>query len=159
DGLADGLDFVRQINPEGGAESTGLVTRFSMRRLPAPPGFPVPVRLLSQADIVKIIGNTFFSDCDLSEEEVPNAAAISKAIDAARQALQGSPSGGLAEEDIWDIQEYFERQFKGDQIVRALSSGGYWSGLAELAPRLPLEARGQLFSLLWGGIEPFTSLY
>ena len=31
DDIAPGLDFVRQINPEGGRESTGLVTRFSMR--------------------------------------------------------------------------------------------------------------------------------
>jgi hypothetical protein len=159
DGLADGLDFVRQINPEGGAESTGLVTRFSMRRIPAPAGFPVPVRLLSQADIVKIIGNTFFSDCDLSEEDAPDAAAILKAAEAARGKVQAAPLAGLTEDDVWDIQEYFERQFKGDQIVRALSSGGYWNALAELAPRLPLPARAELFSLLWGGIEQFTALY
>ena len=74
DGVAEGLDFVRQINPEGGAESTGLVTRFSMRHVPTPQGFPVAVRLLSQADIVKIIGNSYFSDCDLSEEKIPDAA-------------------------------------------------------------------------------------
>ncbi len=159
DGLSEGLDFVRQINPEGGAESTGLVTRFSMRRAPAPAGYPVPVRLLSQADIVKIIGNTFFSDCDLSDEQIPDAAVILKAVEAGRRSLQASPLPGLSEDDVWDIQEYFERQFKGDQIVKALSSGGYWNALAELAPRLPLAARSELFALLWGGIEPFTALY
>src|SRR6516225_7709706 len=52
DAIAPGLDFVRQINPEGGRESTGLVTRFSMRRLTAPSGYPVAVRLLSQPEVV-----------------------------------------------------------------------------------------------------------
>lgn len=160
DGIADGLDFVRQINPEGGAESTGLVTRFSMRKVAAPPDFPVAVRLLSQADIVKIIGNTYFSDCDLSEESVPNVARIQDAVTAARAAAgRGGNSSSFGEDDIWDIQEYFERQFKGEPIIRALASGGYWEYLAELAPKVPIAARGQLFGLLWGGIEPFTSLY
>lgn len=159
DGLPGGLDFVREINPEGGAESTGLVTRFTMRRKPTPAGFPVPVRLLSQADIVKVIGNTFFSDCDLSEEVSPTAAEIARLAEEARAAALSAPQPGLAEQDVWDIQEYFERQFKGEQIVRALSSGGYWTALGDLAPRLPLAARAALFAPLWGRVEAFTELY
>ncbi|MBV9219043.1 MAG: virulence factor SrfC-like protein [Methylobacteriaceae bacterium] len=159
DGIPGGLDFVRQINPEGGAESTGLVTRFSMRHVATPAGFPVAVRLLSQADVVKILGNTYFSDCDLSEEDVPDAARIQAAAEEARRSAGSAPSPGLVEDDIWDIQEYFERQFKGEPIVRALANSGYWEYLAELAPRLPLAARGKLFGLLWGEIEQFTALY
>jgi hypothetical protein len=157
--IPGGLDFVRQINPEGGAESTGLVTRFSMRRVAAPPGFPVPVRLLSHADVVKIIGNTFFSDCDLSEEPIPDAASIGKLAEEVRRSTQSAPVPSMTEDDVWDIQEYFERQFKGVEIVKALSSGGYWTMLAELAPRATLPSRAALFSMLWGGIEPFSALY
>ncbi len=159
DGLGAGLDFVRQINPEGGAESTGLVTRFTMRPKAAPPGFPVPVRLLSQADVVKVIGNTFFSDCDLSEEEGVDAARVNGLAEEARPAVQAGPLPGLTDEDVWDIQDYFERQFKGQSIVRDLSSAGYWTILADLAPRVPLQARAKLFAPLWGSIEPFTELY
>jgi hypothetical protein len=158
DGVPEGLDFVRQINPEGGAESTGLVTRFSMRHLPTPQGFPVAVRLLSQADIVKIIGNSYFSDCDLSEEKIPDAARIQSVVEKARGA-KSVTGPGLTEEDVWDIQDYFERQYKGEEIIRALSAGGYWDALAEIAPRAPLSARTELFGLLWGEIEPFGSLY
>ena len=70
--VTPGLDFVRQINPEGGRESTGLVTRFSMRPVPTPPGYPVAVRLLSQSDVVKILGNTYLLDCELDDEEIPD---------------------------------------------------------------------------------------
>ena len=159
DGLPDGLDFVRDINPEGGAESTGLVTRFTMRRSPSPAGFPVPVRLLSQADIVKVIGNSFFSDCDLSEEIAPTAAAVAQLAEQARASKRASPLPGLPEQDVWDIQEYFERQFKGEQIVRALSGAGYWTAVGDLVPFLPVAARAALFAPLWGGVEAFTALF
>ncbi len=43
------LDFVRDINPEGGQEATGLITRFTLRPAAAPEGAPVPLRLLSQS--------------------------------------------------------------------------------------------------------------
>jgi hypothetical protein len=158
EGVPEGLDFVRQINPEGGAESTGLVTRFSMRNISTPSGFPVAVRLLSQADIVKIIGNSYFSDCDLSEEKIPDAARIRAVVEKARSA-SSAPVAGLSEEDVWDIQDYFERQYKGEEIIRALSAGGYWDALAELAPHAPLSERVGLFGLLWGEIEQFGALY
>ncbi|HQC72058.1 MAG TPA: virulence factor SrfC family protein, partial [Candidatus Competibacteraceae bacterium] len=52
------IDFIRDINPEGGRESTGLVTRFSLQPgAPVTPATPVRMRLLTQTDLVKIIGN------------------------------------------------------------------------------------------------------
>ena len=35
------LDFLKDINPPGGQEATGLVTRFTMHPQPSPPGAPV----------------------------------------------------------------------------------------------------------------------
>ena len=47
-GGTDGtLDYIREINPEGEGESTGLVTRFTMDRCPTPDGYPVRLTLLS----------------------------------------------------------------------------------------------------------------
>ena len=42
------LDYISEVNPEGEGESTGLVTRFTMRREPTPEGFPIKLTLLSQ---------------------------------------------------------------------------------------------------------------
>ena len=64
-------DFISEINPEGGKESTGLVTRFTMTRPESlPEGHPVQIRLLSETDLVKIIANTWFADCEHKEEQV-----------------------------------------------------------------------------------------
>jgi hypothetical protein len=157
DNTPPGLDFVRQINPEGGRESTGLVTRFSMRPVTTPSGYPVAVRLLSQADVVKILGNTYLLDCELDDEVIPDEADLNALVAKARTMTASSP--GLGEEDLWDIREYFEqRQFKGEPIMRQLSAIGYWDTLQELAPALSTEGRSLLFSMLWGRINEFTSV-
>ncbi|MFM7415442.1 MAG: virulence factor SrfC family protein, partial [Alphaproteobacteria bacterium] len=49
--------FNRDINPDGGKESTGLVTRFTTRPVNGLPGMPVVCRMLSETDIVKIMAN------------------------------------------------------------------------------------------------------
>src|SRR5689334_4589040 len=57
-------DFLREINPSGGEESTALVTRFTIHPVETPAGFPVAVRLHSQMDIAKILANTYALDVD-----------------------------------------------------------------------------------------------
>ena len=157
DGVPEGLDFVREINPEGGQESTGLVTRFTIRRESSPAGFPVALRLLSLTDVIKILGNTFFSDCDLSEEDVPGPQKIRALLNEAEAQAARDPVDALGEEDIWDLQEYFEKYFKGEAIIKALGPT-YWNRVAELAPRLPIGPRAALLSVLWGEIPQFTRL-
>ena len=152
----EGKDFIAEINPEGGKEFTGLVTRFSLTRQAHPKGFPVCLRLLSEADVIKIIANTFFLDGDLSEEAVPSPEDIEAALRAARAAAGGDVPG-LGEDEVYDIQEYVEKHFRGSEQARALQP--FWEEAAQLAPRLQPEGRGALLAILWGGHEPFTRLY
>ena len=56
--------------PGGRAQITGLVTRFSLKPgSEVAPAAPVQMQLLSQTDLVKILGNTYYADCDHSEDE------------------------------------------------------------------------------------------
>jgi len=67
DDPAGQLNYLRDVNPEGQGESTGLVTRFTMVRDKTPPGFPIKLSLLSEADIIRAVLNSFFNDGDGSE--------------------------------------------------------------------------------------------
>src|SRR5205814_10000947 len=58
------VDFIAEINPKGGKEATGLVTRFTIHPIKTPPGFPVALRLLNQTDLVKVIVNSYANDGD-----------------------------------------------------------------------------------------------
>jgi hypothetical protein len=56
-------DFLKDINPPGvGAESTGVVTRFTINNEVKFEEFPIKVKLLSAKDIVIIVLDSFFLD-------------------------------------------------------------------------------------------------
>jgi hypothetical protein len=156
DGL-DPVDFLSEINPIGEKESTGLVTRFTIRRpaVPTPPGFPVRLRLLTEMDVVKILANSYFFDGDQTKESVPDPGRLSSALSAlARRAPVPS---GLTEDDVLDLEEYCQKHFGGARLLDAL--GRFWEDARRLVPQLDLAGRAELFSMLWGGHAPFTRIY
>lgn len=155
-GAEDGeLDYLQDINPAGGGESTGLVTRFTMSRSDTPSGFPVQLRLLSEADIACVIINSFFMDGNQSEPR-PTIAKINQHIQDYQVAV-GGPHPGLQEEEVWEIREYVQRRFGA--LAYAAELDGFWESAAEIAPRLTGKKRAQFLSLLWGKHDALTELY
>ena len=63
-------DFLAEINPPGDRESTGLVTRFTVVPGTTDTTHPVELRLLTETDLVKILGNSFLSDFDPNNRTV-----------------------------------------------------------------------------------------
>ncbi len=110
---ASARDFIREINPVGEKESTGLVTRFSIRaqRAPAgPPGLPAPAlgRRHRQDHRQHLLPRWRPQGRDRCRR--PSA---SMRCSRAPARPPGRRSPGLSDEDVWDIQEYFEQQFAG----------------------------------------------
>jgi hypothetical protein len=151
-------DFLREINPPGNRESTGLVTRFGLGLSDTSAEFPVRVRLLTQTDIVKILGNSFLLDFDhqKAEFEGPDGAAIRKRLAELRAKAQPAPVGDLESDDVLDLIEYFDTFFAG---VTAELRTDYWREAIDLAPRLSGRDRARLWSILWYDFQPFTELY
>lgn len=154
-------DFLREINPPGDRESTGLVTRFTLQAGGADNSdYPVSLRLLSETDLVKILANSFFSDFDQNNAKVKLAAGdeVRKAVEKARGRIKAqAPAPHLDEIEMFDLGEYF-RQYFANQAA-TLGSAGYWEQLIELVPRLALQDRAELFSVLWNGLPDFTTLF
>jgi hypothetical protein len=152
-------DFLREINPPGDRESTGLVTRFTAHKSPVDADHPVELRLLSETDLVKILANSFYSDFDPNNMtfKLPDETAIREALVAAAADAGGTAAAHLDEITLYDLGEYFHRNFGAR--IDALSRVGYWDGVIASAGRLPLEKRAKLYSMLWGGIEAFTQLF
>lgn len=147
-------DFISEVNPEGGKESTGLVTRFTMTRpkdLPA--GFPVQVRLLSETDIVKIIANTYFADCELKEDPKSDIRVTLNAL----SGRQGHGDGVIGLDELEDLREYLAKDFRSKARVQELENK-YWEQALTLGPKLSLEDRIQLYALIWDEVDEFTQL-
>ena len=151
-------DFLREINPPGNRESTGLVTRFGLGLSDVAPDFPVRVRLLTQTDIVKILGNSFLLDFDHQKAafERPDGGAIRKRLAELRTKVMPTPPGDLDADDVLDLIEYFDTFFAG---VTSELRTDYWREAIDLAPRLSGRDRAKLWSVLWYDFQPFTELY
>lgn len=148
-------DFLSEINPEGGKESTGLVTRFTLTRpenLPA--GYPVQIRLLSETDLVKIIANAYYADFEHKEQGKSDMAATLEQLK--KQA--GAPGASHIDLDAMeDLREYLATEFAAKPRVRDLERG-YWNEAIVLGPELDLEGRVRLYSIIWDEVEEFTNL-
>ena len=159
-------DFISEINPEGGKESTGLVTRFTMTRdEAAPAGHPVRLRLLTETDLVKILANTYYADCE--HKDTPDSAAIMKALDdLERRAGPGGVDangwpltvpGGVSLDEWEDLREYLVKDFRAKPRVQELERS-FWSRALAVGPRLDAPGRLRLYSLIWNDVMPFTNL-
>ena len=150
------LDYISKINPAGDGESTGLVTRFTVTRAPTPEGFPIQLNLLSEADIARMIINSFYEDGDQSE--APPEASDLKTHFAEHAGKAGAAEvPGLTFEEIYEIAEYVENTF--GKVAYASHLRGFWDEAAGLAPRMSVADRGAFLSILWGGYPALTELY
>lgn len=145
-------DFVSEINPPGGKEATGLVTRFTLHKpKDVPSDYPVQTRLLSETDLVKIIANTYFADCE-HREEPQSVIADTLANLKKRQKDKGT---GISLDALEDLREYLVKDFRGKARVQELERS-YWEEAIELGQRLDLEGRIQLYALIWDEVPEFT---
>jgi len=149
-------DFLRDINPPGGIESSGLVSRFTTSAPATPPGAPVAVRLLSQTDLVRIFANTFLEDFD-ADVALPTPQILEQVMTNAANRAGPVPRDGMVAADIEDLAEYFDRHFRGHALLAALDAAGYWRRVTDLAPRLAASDRAAIFAPLWGGVAQFTN--
>ncbi|MDR0339342.1 MAG: putative virulence factor [Desulfovibrio sp.] len=150
-------DFLSEINPAGGKESTGLVTRFTLTKpAEAPAGYPVHARLLSVIDVVKILANTYFSDAE--HMEAPDRDSMLATLGALEKRAGASPTGGMTADDVEDLQEYIHKYFRSKARVQQLLDQHFWARVIPLAPLLGDADRAELFGLIWDGIAPFTDL-
>lgn len=149
-------DFLKDLNPGGAKESTGLVTRFTMTP-PAdiPPDYPVHVRLLSEAELVKIFANTYFCDCD--HKEKVDKSAIQSAVSALKGCV-GGECRHITLDVMEDLREYVTNSFGGMSRAAALDEV-YWHDAIEMAPRLSLDDRAKLFGIIWDGIPEFNDMF
>lgn len=152
------LQFIGHVNPPGGGkEATGLVTRFTRQTIEAPKGYPIELTLFSEADVAKILGNSFFNDFNREKVKFNTEAIhIRQHLAALEKQRQPNPTGGISEDDMVDIRDYFENRF--EQSMAPLSAD-FWPAAIELAPRLPPAARAKLLSVLWNEIPELTDAY
>lgn len=170
-GSGDGaarLDFLSQVNPAGGNETTGLVTRFSLRPQTSPPGYPVVLRGLREADIVKILANTFRFELkgqyrlqtsdDTFEDRTPTPERIAALADQLARLRQPKPQPGFTIEEVYEVREYIEKNVE-DHLLGVPEAEDYWNVIEGVLPYLDADGRRLALGPLWANLEEFDELY
>ena len=150
------LNFLRDMNPQGDKEATGLVTRFTVAPLPAPATFPIAVRLLSQTDVIKIVVNAYLEDFRLDPVPIDQGALLA-AFDRLEGLAGPAPAGAMTPDDVEELREYCEQYFRNNAMLVELGTA-FWTRVGDLAPRLPPGHRADAFAPLWGGTAPLTAV-
>ena len=154
-------NFIEEINPPGGgSESTSLVSRFSVNYKPINQKFPVKAVLLSPADIVLVLCDSFYNDINLktsqniyflSTDEINTDVFLWKDRLKDRQVQQKV----FDEDDVLDMQDYFEEYFqKADKVIDSI----FFEEISFLISKARPDEWKDIFSLLWNKNEIFTTL-
>lgn len=164
-------DFLEEVNPAGGDETTGLVTRFSLRARETPPGYPVVLRMLREVDIVKILVNSFQfdlkgqyriqvgpdEDTDI-ENLTPTPERIAALADMLAPMRQARPQPGFPIEAVYELREYVERNLR-DHLLASEIGEIYWNFLEDSLPWLDGAGRVRALAPLWAELAEFGDLY
>ncbi len=152
------LDFLDEVNPQGGNETTGLVTRFSIAPQATPAGHSVALRLLSEVDIAKILANAFLFDLGATGDWTAGEEELAELRSALEAAAGKSQVDALRLEDVFELRDYLEQNLPRHPLAGAQGER-YWAFTEELLPRLPAAERAQALAPLWGGLPEFTELF
>ncbi|MBM3453615.1 MAG: ABC transporter ATP-binding protein [Bacteroidetes bacterium] len=155
-------DFLKEINPPGvGAESTGVVTRFSIDQSAPIEGFPVRVKLLDVKDIVIILCDGFFSDVK-KITNYPGPDSFKQLLEDLEEKYKNSQhlQQVLTEDDILDIRDYFTRHFyKSQHIIDQIEASRYWTRFCMVVSKMPTAAWVEAFSILWANQVSISTLF
>ena len=152
-------NFLEEINPPGGgSESTSLVSRFSVSYQPQNKEFPIEAVLLSLADIILVLCDSFYNDIKASHDLLLKADDINTYIENVKEKRQSIDFQQLylKEDDVLDLKDYFINHLsKAGEVL----TSNFFTEVPLLISKLPPEEWKDVFSLLWNRNDKFTSLF
>ncbi|MBF0239974.1 MAG: hypothetical protein HQM12_19915 [SAR324 cluster bacterium] len=145
------IDFLKEINPVGGKESTGAVTRFTIHYHGLSEQKPVKLIILTQIDLVKIIGHGYLANIrpDTRNDDITTQT-LQSIISKFHGKKNKTPIDGLDPDDLFDLREYMNKEFPNDALIAHLNRMQYWEEGARLLPYISALDRLEYFEILWG---------
>jgi hypothetical protein len=153
-------DFLKDINPPGvGAESTGVVTRFTVDSSTKYEDFPIKVKLLSPKDLLIIILDSFFLDLKKIKAFLDR-----KELDLHVKSFESIYSNAkqniLTEFDVLEIKEYFDNHLSKHTILfEGLNETRFFERIGKIIDGFDSSEWANIFEVLWNKNEHLTVLF
>lgn len=161
---ADGTlyNFIESINPMGGgSESTSLVSRFSVNYTPNNPNFPIKAILLSPADLILVLSDSFYHDIELKESQgvhLLNAEELKLEVSSLSERFKNlsKKQSFLSEDDLMDVKDYFDKYFRNTDRIK---DSGFFNVVPQIIESVEPYQWKDVFSILWNKNEAFSELF
>ncbi|MFM2423304.1 MAG: hypothetical protein RL291_1834 [Pseudomonadota bacterium] len=159
DGIREDIPYLKHIAPDSVRHGTAAITRLSQRSRALQQQCPVGLRLLSLADVIRILTMVWLGTDESRAASLPTAEALRALTEKHKTRDEKSTFGGLGEEDIWDLRDTLNARHGDDRLIKALNTIGYWEAVAEMSPHLGNTARAEILGLLWGDQPLLTAAF
>ncbi len=152
------INFLQEINPPGGRESTGIITRFSTSStIGGNKEFPYKVELLSQLDIAAIITNGYLEDLKDYKEEVDKEGLVDEILRIKEE--NTTSRNEIKKDEVIDFTNFLCDTYKENYRIRHLKELGFFNDLIDLLSTIHFEERWRLLHYLWGKNSFLTDLF
>ncbi len=153
-------DFLKSINPPGvGAESTGMVTRFTINNEIKFQKFPIKLNLLSAKDILILVLDSFFLDLKRIKYFI-NSKNLDVHIKSFENNYTSNKQSILTEFDILEIKEYFENHLSKHTILfEGLIETRFFERIGKIIDGFEFYEWNNVFKFLWNENEHLSLLF
>jgi hypothetical protein len=153
-------DFLKDINPPGvGAESTGLVTRFSVENEIKFKDFPLKIKVLTPKDILIILIDTFFLDLKKITFFI-NSKDLDLHIKKIESNYNNKKQTIFTEYDVLEIKEYFENHLSKHTILfEGLIETRFFERVAKIIDGYSFKEWVTIFEVLWNKNDHLSLLF
>lgn len=162
--IRDGVqeyDFLKDINPPGtGAESTGVVTRFTIDDNVKFIDFPVKIRLLNPKDILVIILDSFFLDLKKILSFISK-----KELEVHIKKFELSEGDNISQKyldelDVLEIKKYFESHLSKHTILfEGLTESRFFERIGKIINKFDHTKWADIFEVLWNKNPKLTKVF
>ena len=156
-------NFIDEINPSGGNvsknESTGVITRFTLRKGNEKMRDFVKVKNLSVVDLILLITDSYYNDLQINPDSVLKYDDINRTIseNIDNWADKGYHQEYITEDDIRNIQDYVH-DIIGNNAVNVYQSN-FCKDIALSIEHIESEKWVNVFGLLWNNNPEFNKLF
>lgn len=153
--------FIDQINPSGGnnseTESTGIITRFTINHGDDVKAGFIKIRLLSIADIVMMLVDSYYNDLKLDATTQLTPEQINSSLDEKRHewAAKEPVQQYLTEDDIKDICDYIKDETNAITVFQS----NFRTIVSKKIQFISQDQWCDVFSLLWNKNPEFSRLF
>lgn len=156
-GSGSSYKFKDEMNPSGGgSESTAVVSRFASDYEPSNPKYPIKALLLTPADIVLVLCDSYYKD--VKRDEVIRQEEIESKLRELKSIFSNGTCRQLVftEDEVCDIIDYIQLEFSAEIHEKYRS---YLTSVSTFIEKTPSNEWGRVFSVLWNNDPKYTALF